>query len=1285
MAYSLYHYALIILGFWIIRLSLRSVLALRFHFRFGRIGFFSVNNIQYHHHKSSEAALWSVKVGKLKLRLRNRPTLSLPTPYISIYIADIHVQLHSLVALAAARQHHKKIVRTNQLNRKLSRVSSSLKKIPWWYSLSIVKQIIKFTSALPAQLLMSGLANYVDVQIDKLSIDIEQHASIKVENINFSSTLFADVTLSRGSNSTSNIPNSSVPSSPLEQQCNHILDENDRFSMKSSYQRHSLKRAQHLFKEKFFEIMVNMGKVSIVGGENSQTPELMDMLALPSGGEIVISCHLSAACVTLKDIDVNTRLGAIAIKLNPLMELMKSISKSTKPVQKERPKNEGFDSLIEQTAQHKSSMAQFFRSVTLSIDNTTLETQHQSMCSSILKLQGFHISGISECYVRGVDPYYKLQCSLASTYTIIDKSLPITHSQLQLINLPEIKFTANISQSVISSVPTESGLTTDMDVLSDDFDKTNTVLWNDDLRPNKNFFDINLSMHEPKIYLDVSKTSLLSKLKSFKDEDSAKIPATPKQFSAPQEQHLENQLKKIFHNVPRGSLSVCIENPSIHIKCATTKQMGIISWSGITFEANGSYCAQKNRPTSVLPRYSEPYTTTIHSTQQTNTPNEDHIEYQANSSAVQRIQTQARPSWINLFRRSWKSKGANESTEKNIIEWYYKTSMRFTVQNTCFDIFSENSPFPPKNHPPDVGDPNYFVSVGNFECNAHTRLNVSAAHDINKQNIQVIWNPDAHHINVDTVIDRPVLNLWTKTADGQNQMEFWARNVVEQVSKDVNPSNTHQKSASGTKTSSENNVLFGYISILKTSVIITDSAIVFEGVDRGLKGKRVIPNGFLDNAPEKDIDVRVIASIQLINLMFSGSRIFAAATRGNRTHKSSLSNISVNTTTTTASTDNEDNNSDDDDDETLAASTEDSTATNNKNRQIPFGTSRLSIQHFIIERIFKTDDSIDEYDWHQHEDRKAVIMWISRINTRTEVLLDSAQILLAPSIVIKKNGAQYSITNHYACLVTAMSTLEALKQVFPKKSKQPPQQNQQQQHVSEDDGIVKRKKKVVLHKIQFQINRTDVHIFLPGTTELYLRMDTLRMQWDNQVENLGEMPPMAIRNLTLYGVSPRQADHWDQLFELDNMRFSIEKDVDFNTGELTKTNQLTMSKMYMRIPYGYELCNFVDSTVTLIKAIKASHARLSKGVSFLFFGPHEKNTPSVIPHMRLVCDLFTFQFEDDPFEARLRSIWKTGLVEQANRIAIQDAFEIKAQTLMQPTSDYKDKGNILHTWMVILF
>jgi hypothetical protein len=278
------------------------------------------------------------------------------------------------------------------------------------------------------------------------------------------------------------------------------------------------------------------------------------------------------------------------------------------------------------------------------------------------------------------------------------------------------------------------------------------------------------------------------------------------------------------------------------------------------------------------------------------------------------------------------------------------------------------------------------------------------------------------------------------------------------------------------------------------------------------------------------------------------------------------------------------------------------------------------------------------------------------------ILEEGKRVIFVPSVVIKKNGIHYNVTNHYACLVTAISTIKLMKSCFPKNK-------QSSTPKSSGDNFA-------ICKLQLQINRTDIHIFLPGgNTQIYLRMDSLRTQWNSGVEHRGEVPPTAIRNVTLYGVAPRNPNQWDQLLELDNMRFSIEKDVDFSTGALTKTNQLSMSKFYVRIPYGYELSNFVDGAVTLLKGSKALHARIFKKISFLYFGPNEKKSPTVIPTMRLVCELFTFQFEDDPFEARLRSIWKTGLAEQANRIAIQDAFEVKAQSLMQNYNDSNKKGS----------
>ncbi|KAI8057401.1 golgi-body localization protein domain-containing protein [Thamnidium elegans] len=1203
MSLSFYNCICIVLAFCLARICLKSLLSLRYHFKFGRIGFFSINDIQYHHHKSSETALWSVKVGKLKLRLRRRPTLSSPTPFITIYVADIQVQLHSLAALAALRQQKEKTTR----NKRFSRVSSSLKKIPWWYSLSIVKYVIKFTSALPAQLLMAGLANYVDVQVQDFKLNIEQQAEIKVQHVNFSSVLFANVTIP--SSTCNSVPNS-VPSSPNPSIDNfHTLSER-LTTLHSSYQRHSLKRAQHLFKEKFFEIMVKVGTISLT------TPERIEMLTLPSGVQIDVSCHLSAGCVTLKDVDINTRVDTFKLKLNLLLDLIDQLKQSNLT----NNETAGFDQLYQkqQDKHHKANIIQLLRSVTLCIDNTIVEVQHQDEYHSTLQLEEIHLNGIAENFVAGVDPYYKLQLLIGMTcWTLFDKS--VKDLEMKMVTLPEIKLNVNLAQSLIMPATNKKPIAIDFE---------ESLFWNsEDSGPNQKYINIQFTLLEPILYLDVTKADILAKL------------ALKKQYQQPQRQRLKSNKQNntsTFFDLPRASVSIQIDNPRVQMKSACM-QMGIISWSDITLEASGTYSAQKNRPVSIISRFSEPVQPTTSNIQYTHL--DDHTEYQPNSNPVQRIQSQSRPSWTNLFRRSWKSKVIDEAAQKNAIEWHYKASTRIVVQNTCFEDTIDS--LKPKLKKQEKTKPsNAFISMKEFESTVFTRLNVNFVEDVAAQRIHVVWDPDAHHINVEMTVDTPVLNLWTNTTNKEeSQLEFWVNSIASQIKTNMKNNNTSTK----TQVNTPHNIteIFGFISILKTSMKIKNTLVVLEGVDKGLKGKRPIPTGFLDNAPEKDICVRVIASIKQVSFVFNGSRIFAA-TRGKHQLSHSIGSVST-----------EDS---DDDNETIAASE------GKGSHQVSFGTSRLSLRHIVLERVFRSELDPNQPNWHHHEDKKSVLLWISRINTRTEMVLEVSQrIILIPSVVVKKNGIQYSISNHYTGLILAHSTMDLIKRCFPKKNT--------------EFKSPTTAKKVTVQNLQFQINRSDVHVFLPGgDTELYIRMDSLRTQWHNDVEHQGEVPSTAIRNLTLYGAAPRRPGHWDQLLEMDNMRFAIEKDVDFNTGTLKKSNQLSMSKLYLRIPYGYELSSFVDSMVTLIKAVKASHTRIYKGNSFLFFGPTEKKTPVVIPHMQLVCDLFTFQFEDDPFEARLRSIWKTGLIEQSNRNAIQEAFEVKAQTLMQNPSD-KRRGS----------
>ncbi|KAI8363826.1 golgi-body localization protein domain-containing protein [Choanephora cucurbitarum] len=1138
MSLNIYHCIVIVLALWVLRLFLRTTLAFRFHFCFGRIGFFSISDVQYHHHKSSETALWSVKIGKVKLRMQKRPTLNSPVPFITLYVSGIDIQVHNLAALVAHRVQRKQQKKQHQLSKRFSRVSHSLNKIPWWYSLSVVKQFFKITSALPAQLLMAGLANYVDVHLEDFCLKIEEKAKLKVKNIKFSSVLFANIAEKRNE---SQIPNS-IPSRP------RIPNK-----FRKSYQRHSLKRAEHLFKEKFFEIRVDIGAISL-------DEEQSNMLALPSGGHVSVSCHFSAGCVTLKDIDINTRIDKFHIHLNPIVSFIQYMK------QFKQKKEHIVEQSIEDLPKNRKSMIlQVLRSASLTIEETAIKVKHTEDVTTNLVVNNACFNVLSEANIAYIEPYYKIN----NTYDSVAWDIFDPQKSIRMMHIPSTRLSASISHSLFSSIAE-----TELDSIPSDFDHRASLL--DDLKPNKRYVNISLAIDEPLISLDIRNKDLIEKLKS-KSETTVKKDT--------------KRTMCTFKNLPRSTFSFNINHPSIKLESGVS-QTGVISWSVISFQFDGQYTAQKNRPRSIIPRAFKPVATTLHDDEQSGS--------RANSTSTQHSRT----SWTNLFRRSWRMKDDGAHMEK-ASKWYYTTSFDFSAQNNIFDIVNDDAPV--KRHP-------YFFSIEQLELKTSLRMDVSFEENpYTSQQIQLIWDLNAYHIGIEAECRKPVLNLWIKLEDKKtSQLEYWVKEILAPLS-----SAKRQKEQKKDVSQDKNSITYDVLSVIKMQVNVLDTSFVFEGLDRGIKGHREVPDGYLDNAPTKDIDARIALSVAKVSWSFNGSRVF-----GKRKHKIASGEVS-------AESDHED--------------TKGKSFSYEESNQTAFGTSRLSLQHIVVDRYFNINN---ECDWKHDGQNRTTVMWISRVNTRTEYLLcqDSHCVNVSPSVVIKKIGLEYSITNHYACLVTALSTLNNLKRLFPKKDK-----GAQASHKA---------KRVSLQDVQFQLNRADVHVYLPGgQTELYLRTDNLRTHWKGSKDKL---PRTVVQNITLFGAAPYKDNCWDQLVEIDSLCLSVEKPSE----GLDALKQLSMAKLYLRIPYGYEMCNVLDGTVTLMKGIKATHARLLKDIPFLFFGPSEKKEPAIIQPIRLMCNLLTVQFEDDPFEARLRMIWRTGVAEQVNRIAIQDAFEAKAQALL---------------------
>ncbi|KAI8985971.1 golgi-body localization protein domain-containing protein [Pilobolus umbonatus] len=1171
MSLNIYHYIAIVIAVLLIRSAIKLILAFRYHFHFKTVGLFSISEAHYDHHpEEADARIWSIHIEKFKCRLRKTITSISQAPYVTIYISDVNIQIDNLSDLLN-KPPKENTATTHQLNKQLSRIGSYLQDLSKWYSSSVIKPIIKFISALPAQFLMAGLANYVDIVVENVTIDIEGKAVFKVGSLSISSVLFTAMNSKKQGKTSSN---------------------NEITSLRRNHQRHSMKSAQHLFKEKFFEFTVNVGPIAFCSIHKDAEDRVIteDILSLSTGAHLSISCHFNAACVTLKDVDIETRIPMIAVQVTSLMQLIKDMSS----YKKERVYEDNEDT-HSKTRTHKPSsinqLLQLLKSVTVIIEDTTIEAKHNDCIRSRMILLDISMTGTVESHSI-LDPYYKLQSKLGrSSWNIYEESSMALEGKA-LLSIEGIDFMGMLSKSLILKNKNFSVFSEDILTISDKERFFNT----EDLGPNRRFIDFTIGLIEPAVHLNTDNINIIKGLSFTLTEELAIPNSTPQLKKRPQ-----------LVDLPKLRISLSMERPHIQMIYSDEPMAGI-GWDNISSEIACVYMVGNSQPTILASPGQESNVSSFRniSTNTKESSAADFFVYSPTTAAMQKATNYPRASWTNIFRRSLRPKSIDETMENRVIEWNYQSTFRIKALDMMLN-----------DEIVEVGkSKSAFVLISDVECSLQTRCDVSLRKEQLKY-LDTVWNPETNPISFDIKIDKPVLNWWKKTLSGQNHVEFWACNLFPLLKS----SKKHQpETEQRIKDDNANSVLYKYLSILKINFSIKDLSIILEGVDK--EKKSVPPDGYINNSPTKDVVIRLILAAQNISIVFAGSRL-----AGSKNKLSSTSRLSG------------------------------SWRKSNDNEPYPFslGIVHATFQHLTVHRIFKAAPS-DE-SWHLLDENKNVVMWISRLKTTIDLTVDSNSIVdFALVITVKKMGIQYSLTEHYALLVVLLSTMNDLRPVTEKRPSTPVKQ-----------------KRMKMIKLELQINRSDLHVFLPNETEIYVRIDIVNTEWDSQLDYQGAIPTTNIRNITLYGES-RKKNGWEQLFEMDNLSFRIVKEVD----DITSTKELCVSKIYFRIPYGYELSYIVDSMNNLVKIIKAFHSRLYKNLPFLYMGSSEKLSPLVVPHVRLKCSVFTFQFEDDPFETRLRAIWKTGLAEQENRIAIEDAFEMKTQALKKQPSDLQsiDPDNV---------
>lgn len=290
---------------------------------------------------------------------------------------------------------------------------------------------------------------------------------------------------------------------------------------------------------------------------------------------------------------------------------------------------------------------------------------------------------------------------------------------------------------------------------------------------------------------------------------------------------------------------------------------------------------------------------------------------------------------------------------------------------------------------------------------------------------------------------------------------------------------------------------------------------------------------------------------------------------------------------------------------------------------------------------------VDMYELLQRPEKQHVMLWISQLNfTAKYWQAAAAEMQLSVVVKVKKFGISYSIRNHYACLLLFRS-------LFTMK-------HQLKDHDKDSESGLKHQQSTAttpmpLVSLNVSVGRGDVQIGLPQESKLYLRMDELHVHYAAVSEQANMLQ---FRNTMLLGMSPTHRAKWEQLVELDQVK-------------ITKTAaaiELKANKVFASVPYKFVLAEVIDSVIGLVKAIKELHARILEQDParrvYTYFGPSLKNDPIAIPHIKLRAKLFAIHFDDDPFEARLRNILRTGLQEQQRRLAYKETLDEKVYDML---------------------
>ncbi|KAG2176544.1 hypothetical protein INT44_007207 [Umbelopsis vinacea] len=1178
-------------------------LSLKYNFEYGHLGFLSISGIKYHlrakllpQHASARTVTFNI--GKIKLRLRHRffqsrEDTEQQLAFFTLHIQDVTIVLHDLTLLRKQAQIQKEL-REKRRGGSLASVGESLTRIPWWYSLSIVKWVIRITSAVPAQMIISGLTQYADVRFGVVKVVVKNVASYRLENATLSSMLFADV------------ERQATPTPMhMREQLNDASILMQELLLNANHQQHSFKKANHLWKDKFFQINATLGPMEVVPHSEQPETNVVTAISLPARSYFALSCHLSAACTTLKSVSVDIRVGSMDVDADQLLSLYQSSVTESATVLDESilgqqsKRNSALGGLhrsgaihthnrtasVEHTLHTEQKQNSLFRELTISMANIEVikritsdadEAMHEKLnlsleaaslscardqCHHDLDIREFpHSANFStkslQVAILSMTPGHEIRSSVILAMSCIDTSLKATESVLMH---KKQALTAQIVDTFAA----------DLDSAMED--------------PNMQFVTGSVNIISPSLTLDMVKLpsyhNIVGMLTQPKQQPR-KASATP-----PTAWHIQR--------VPRFMLSLAIGNPTFYIyhfsKLESFDEPAMPDYTGfdlrdvlVTFR--GNYVQSLEGPAS--PPLLSPLGSPTH------TPdNFLHSTSPPLSPTVDKITSASR--WQKLLRKSWRSYSKPPSSTTSARHWMFDVfaSVRLLECSSAFPFETTT-----KSEVPATLD-NTLLYIDEINISARASLTASIITQRKRQSPLMQLIIDQPIIEFCLSIDKPSLNLWSVYAERKQLF------ILQQAISNAMGITKGFRQPKPVTTEKTDSAYQPYLRNVNLTLAIHDLCAGVVGLDEGIRGKRKVPEGYIDNAPENDTCLGLALYIESLSINYKTSKANV-----DRSLAESILELPSN--------------------QTLLGAVD----------VFLTGSGLSPCVGLSNGQMFYLSGLGGERECFVH---------LSQVDSRSILRMKSDEtgltLISKASVSFGRVLVYYTLQNHYATLLALLG----LKNIAPKTS------------AKEQIASPPKRFKVDVEKCSVALHHVDVRCLFPGNLDLFLRTKELHFN----LPMSSSRQEIQVRTIKLFGIAPSNTSSWDELIGIDDLKVTSETISKTMNRSQNRAVTISSSGVHIIIPFGYVVANIIDNAISASKSLRLLHGRLFSEKYFDWNGPMPKNNPVEMPTIQLRFEIFTFTLEDNPFEADLRLIYKTGTVQQKTRLANEDAFVVKAQSM----------------------